>query len=66
MLKFINFFESILFMNLLKIKINYVDLIIHGICIVACYCHLKFVVFSISEGYTVILKVTLVGVSIFS
>ena len=64
MLEFINFSEA--FVRLFKIQVNDVHLVVHGVCVITWYGHLKFIVFSISKRNRIILKPTFVRIYLFS
>lgn len=63
MFKFIYLFKSIVW--LFKIQINNINLVIHTVCVIATNSHYKFIIFSSSECYRIILKVTIVCVYLF-
>ena len=48
-----------------KVEINNINLIVHGVSVVTRHCHLKFIIFSISESNWVILETTVVCVNLF-
>jgi hypothetical protein len=63
MFEFVYLFEAIV--GLVKLKINYVDLVVKRVNIVRTHSHLELVIFARSESDTIVLEVALVSVDLF-
>jgi hypothetical protein len=61
-LELIDFSESVV--GFAKVKINYIYLVVHGVCVVGTHCHLEFVIFARSECNSVVVEVALVGINL--
>jgi hypothetical protein len=64
MLNLIDLPKPIVSICLVKAEINYVNLVIHAVCVVARDCHYKFIIFSSPEGHSVVLEVTLICIDL--
>lgn len=63
MLKLINLLKAVI--RLAKVEVHNIDLVVDGVGEIACYRHSELVVFSISESYSIILELALIGVYLF-
>ena len=64
MFEFINFNETIIWF--FQVQIQYFNLIIHRFCVIASNSQMELIIFFISKCNCVILKITFIGINLFS